>query len=383
MEQRRQSVIAIDLLRFVAAMLVLGYHVFAGYAFDPPDFTGALVARAPIPAEWVDRSWFGWVGVEIFFVISGYVIARSAVGQGFAGFARRRALRLVPAAWLCATITLPFLLAVPTLSQQDVLAAWLRSVTFAPAGVLIDPSYWTLGIELCFYTLVATRLGRPDSKAAVARLAWWIGGASTLFWLVQSIVPGFVVANAFERTVQLLLLRHGVFFAIGMIVAQAHEARISRRAILGTGLFVLAGLAEICDKSAKVSVGLHRASHPALPIAAFVAALLVVISAPRLQRLLGATVTPGIAARLGAVTYPLYLIHQNLTAWMIGRMVAWHVAYGLAAVFAITVALAVAFALLPLERAFKRAIGGWIDRATTLLGRTSWARATETAGDAS
>jgi peptidoglycan/LPS O-acetylase OafA/YrhL len=52
------------------------------------------------------RFHFGWVGVEIFFVISGFVIAFTAEGASSRAFLRSRVLRLVPGPWICATIAL-------------------------------------------------------------------------------------------------------------------------------------------------------------------------------------------------------------------------------------------------------------------------------------
>jgi exopolysaccharide production protein ExoZ len=51
-------------------------------------------------------TWFGWVGVEVFFVISGFVITNSARGASPIEFLKGRVLRLYPAAWICATLSL-------------------------------------------------------------------------------------------------------------------------------------------------------------------------------------------------------------------------------------------------------------------------------------
>jgi peptidoglycan/LPS O-acetylase OafA/YrhL len=51
-------------------------------------------------------TWFCWVGVEIFFVIFGFVIVHASESASPAKFLKSRALQLFPAALICATLTL-------------------------------------------------------------------------------------------------------------------------------------------------------------------------------------------------------------------------------------------------------------------------------------
>ncbi|MBK7654669.1 MAG: acyltransferase [Betaproteobacteria bacterium] len=84
----------IDILRGFAALLVVFYHVLAYREW--PGFPHGGLAELP-------RS--GWVGVDLFLVISGFVISHTAL-NGFAGggawrlaFAERRLRRIVPCTW--------------------------------------------------------------------------------------------------------------------------------------------------------------------------------------------------------------------------------------------------------------------------------------------
>jgi peptidoglycan/LPS O-acetylase OafA/YrhL len=77
----------IDALRCLSAVLVAIFH----FTYYNPN------ARWGMP--------FGWVGVEVFFVISGVVIANSASAASPKEFVIGRFLRLYPAAWIAAPLT--------------------------------------------------------------------------------------------------------------------------------------------------------------------------------------------------------------------------------------------------------------------------------------
>jgi exopolysaccharide production protein ExoZ len=152
-------VYGLDLVRFLCTIMVCAFHLTWHNA--------ALVSTMP----------FGWIGVQIFFVISGVVIANSAARAAPLQFLRNRFLRLYPAAWLAALVNFSILL-------------YLPPSTFAAAGIWTDPSpralfysvslvgttfltsaYWTLPIELAFYALMLLCLigGGVDRFVSIAR----------------------------------------------------------------------------------------------------------------------------------------------------------------------------------------------------------------------
>ncbi|WP_176225070.1 acyltransferase family protein [Methylomagnum ishizawai] len=66
---------------------------------------------APDLPSWWEYSWFGWVGVQVFFVLSGFVIAYTAEGATSFEFIRSRIARLVLGLWIAATISALVLMA--------------------------------------------------------------------------------------------------------------------------------------------------------------------------------------------------------------------------------------------------------------------------------
>ena len=103
----------LDPLRFGAAVGVAIFHqMFWSWAWvsvGHPGFERFVATDVHYPNA-ATFTWFGWVGVEIFFVISGFVIANSASRASPTQFLLGRALRLYPAVWVCATATLLVLL---------------------------------------------------------------------------------------------------------------------------------------------------------------------------------------------------------------------------------------------------------------------------------
>ncbi len=160
---------AIDILRGFAALSVIVYHVIELYGWESYPKEGLAV-------------WFriGWMGVDLFFVISGFVIALSAFSEidkfGNSSYRRtfliRRVRRIVPLHYLTMLVFLIFVMPAFLFENfyVNLLSHLLFVHNFSPRlhGSLNGVN-WSLATEMQFYLLVAL-IGPLLKKASSVRL---------------------------------------------------------------------------------------------------------------------------------------------------------------------------------------------------------------------
>jgi exopolysaccharide production protein ExoZ len=196
----------VQILRFIAAMLVAVMHVTQAISIH---ITGMGESHYWAP---------GTAGVDIFFVISGFVMVMSTRGLPSGGPARKRAawifmkrriLRIVPLYWFYTLLKATLILAVPALAVKSsiVPAHMAASLLFvpmtAPWGLVqpVLPVGWTLNFEMLFYTVfaIAIALGAPRIRfCLLVFLSLFLAGqawrdAVPLVFYAQSIIFEFVL----------------------------------------------------------------------------------------------------------------------------------------------------------------------------------------------
>ena len=164
----------LDLLRFLAACAVMLFH----YTYLGPQ-NHAWSASFPL----LERIFkYGYLGVDVFFILSGFVILLTAYDKDAIAFTVARIVRLYPAYWICVTLTAVAIVLTGTNHNPITVLQYLANLTMAHSFLGIrDVSgvYWTLAVELQFYFLIFLVL----LTGQIRRLGGLLG-----MWLFASIV---------------------------------------------------------------------------------------------------------------------------------------------------------------------------------------------------
>jgi peptidoglycan/LPS O-acetylase OafA/YrhL len=296
---------AIDGIRLLAALMVALHHYAGTNRVDRP---GNAIWDRPVsdimPTVFRFAS-YGWIGVEIFFVISGFVICMSCWGRTPRQFFVSRVIRLYPAYWFAVLFTTGVLVAVPGVWERLRLREVLLNLTMLQSGsgvANVDGVYWTLWSELRFYLLflavVAT--GLTYRKVVLFCCVW---GAAAMLAPVSGLPLLELVANPDDAW----------YFIAGLTLYLMH--RFGQDLLLWGILAMswLMGQGELGQRIDEVEhVSGWRGS-----VLIFTVFLLVMVAVA-----LGATdrVRWRWLVTAGALTYPLYLIHYAAGTTMINRL---------------------------------------------------------------
>ena len=160
----------LDYGRFIAALSVLLLHyTFGGIT------NGKVITIEYIP--WIiDVAKYGYLGVEFFFMISGYVIFFSAKNRSASQFIVSRAIRLYPSFWFAVIFTSFFAYFWGTGDMRVYPSQIIVNFTMMPrlfGHGFVDGVYWTLVYELTFYLGVfALILFGAQKKLETCFLVW-------------------------------------------------------------------------------------------------------------------------------------------------------------------------------------------------------------------
>lgn len=283
----------IDLLRFIAAMAVVVYHYsFRGFAAD-----GMTV----MPYLWpTPATKYGSYGVELFFMISGFVILMTAGSGSLRQFAVSRIVRLYPAFWVCCTITFLFMLWIGAPRFTATLQQYLANMTmlheFANVNS-IDGVYWSLVVEMRFYLLVAIVLALGQIHRIEPLLA---------FWLAISIAMEFLALDAVRRV---FITAYAGYFVAGatFYLVWAKGLSATRMALIGASWLLV--VRQALQNIPALDKHYGSALNPGV-VGGIITTFFIVMMLVSLKK------TGRLGQRrwimLGALTYPLYLIHQNI-----------------------------------------------------------------------
>ncbi|MGP5395826.1 acyltransferase family protein [Arthrobacter rhombi] len=350
----------LDGLRLVAAVGVILYHYTAwhhGYwGVEPAKTAWPNLSRLSV---------FGNMGVQLFFVISGFVILLSAYGKRPAQFIGSRVGRLFPAYWVAVLATGVLIFFIwPVMGKRLSFSDWAVNLTMMQRGFnvpYVDGVYWTLWAEMRFYGLVLLlmMLGWVTCRRILAFAVIW-----PLVGLLAPLIPSNFVRQA-------LIPEHAALFAGGICLFLIYRFGHTpmRWAALGVNVVqaaVLTGQKGAEEAASLVGYQIPEQAYWAIVVGIF--ALIALLTLTPLSRVN----LPGLALA-GALTYPIYLLHEIWGWWIIDQLsgylprpVVLMIAMGAAAVAAY---LVYRFVEQTLGRRLGKAVTARVDDLTVLLDR--------------
>ncbi len=261
---------SVDQLRGIASLSVCWFHLTNTY---------------PIESLIRNSGWYGWLGVEMFFVISGFVIpyamyeARYQVGEDWFQFMKKRVIRIEPP-YLVMVAVIPVLWYLSSLApgyQGDPVEIDTTQVLLH-VGYLngffdvpwLNPVFWTLAIEFQFYLLVSLSLGLMSHTNGVIRVTTLV----------------VMIGSSLLLTSDVLVFKYLPLFAMGIVVFQ-----------LRTGL--VQSLEGVILLSLSAGVLTFTLGWMITTVGLFTALVILLYSGARVRGLVF----------LGAISYSLYLVH--------------------------------------------------------------------------
>ncbi|MGE5386585.1 MAG: acyltransferase family protein [Betaproteobacteria bacterium] len=288
----------LDAARLFAALSVVAFHYF---------FHGiniGTISTLGYAAGWADVSKYGYLGVEFFFMISGYVIFFSARNRSASEFGVARCVRLFPAFWVAMVFTTFFSRFWGGPHMTVYWPQFVANLTMLPGPLgyaAVDGAYWTLQLELSFYSLVFLfLLAGLRNRLEPLFLAWPFAmlAAAHTGWQGLPYLGGYYT-----------------FFAAGALLAVMKERRSPVAWVaLGICLHLCLGFSASCADAFSEAKGTRFSLAVVWTVIVAQFLFFLVLNTARGQRLS----IPG--SRLaGGLTYPLYLIHAYFGYMILSR----------------------------------------------------------------
>lgn len=318
---------SLDLLRFLAALMVVLYHF--SYRGNIGGFTEVSF---PEISSW---SKYGFLGVDLFFIISGFVIAWSADKHTLERFIGSRFLRLYPGFLAGVTITFIATMVLGGGVFQTTLSQYSANLTFLPqlfGHEFMDGVYWSIVVEIIFYAWIALLVGSGLFRRFLPEII--------ALWLIIAMLNEFVF---FVDALRLpFMTPFAGFFAGGMMLYRWKLAGKSDN--WEKLLFTTAVIYSVMIESKRgITWGdAFSADLDRMTLMGVTASLFLLFYAFIHWKIPARTGKQ--LAILGSLSYPLYLIHQNIGYMLLNKLSGFAPTWVLAAI--IVSALLVASALI-------------------------------------
>lgn len=297
---------ALDGLRGIAILLVVLFHALF---FDP----GLVGSASPGDSLYLRVSMLGWCGVDVFFVLSGFLITGILLRtkdrpRYFTTFYARRALRIFPLYYVV-MVALLFVLERPpaTAAEKASYLLYYQNVRFALVGEhQFDPARlvtWSLAIEEQFYLVWPA-------------VVWWCSRRTLVRVCAAAIVLSIglrlvLLAGGLQTTHFLTPCRLDALAAGALFALVGSPPRLAGWLAAIVGAAGLATVAAVTGQPWPESVGMQR--YGLLAALLFAVGLFVVVRAGGWPARACAV---GPLRSLGRYSYCIYLVHFLVVEWL-------------------------------------------------------------------
>jgi len=284
----------IDLFRFIAALSVVMFHYTFRGGFD----NAYMNIQFPYIGE-VTK--YGYLGVELFFIISGFVILMSASNSNTSKFLVGRVCRLYPAFIVSVSLTALFIYFLADNRFSINLYQYLTNLTMMSGffGIRhVDGVYWSLLVEIKFYFLVTMILMLNLIRFAKPILLGWL----VLAWLSKWITLPWYINFVFFPEWAGYFIAGCTFFLI-----RQEGSSLFKWIVIFCSYLLCLKQAVINIKDFQDSYNIILSSPIVMLLISVFFLVFVFVSLDKTQ-----IINKKQMISLGVLTYPLYLVHQNI-----------------------------------------------------------------------
>jgi len=280
----------LDFYRFIAAIMVVVYH----YTFNGI-VNGKIQSLSYSDSEITK---YGYLGVELFFIISGFVIYNSVSNSTPSKFITSRLTRLFPAYWFCLLLTTLIIVFFGSDYNFSVTATQVvinLTMIQQLIGIShVDGVYWTLTYELLFYFLVFFIFFIGSQSILQKFLLFWPSITFILYLMGMDTLP--------------YMGGYFYFFCSGVVLSMICKSA-SKYLYVSLAFLLFLSVKYSLENSDLYSVqkGVEYSSAVITIVICSFFIMLFILKYDFFK-----FVKIPMSATLGKITYPLYLIHAHI-----------------------------------------------------------------------
>jgi peptidoglycan/LPS O-acetylase OafA/YrhL len=323
----RPALQALTGLRFVAALAVVLFHVL-------PELTPS----ADGPLERLGR--FGYLGVSLFFVLSGFILTYTYLDHRTGGLrvTRRafwwaRVARIYPVYFLGLVLAFPFFVvyriddpSASTINQNiatGVLSPLVLQAWWPTTACRWNCPAWSLSVEALFYALfplLVVWMARRDARAVAAALTLWAAGLALAIAYLYLTPDGLRHPMAADHGFWLEMLKFNPLVHLGEFATGVAAGLLFLRANRSTRLVTTIGWLATAGVTGVAWLLLETDGPPFVLLHTGLFAplwALVIVALALGGGVVGRVLASRIMTRLGEASYALFLVHTSVLGWFV------------------------------------------------------------------